>query len=239
MYHIQCVVTNECSRVGYLIENVSGEFTNIMAAMASIILDDTSTGMRNDFDKAVAYLLPIAEGNKKDPNKDAHGRISKLIATVSAPKAYKVLRGPSGVEYCFHSIPEYNNLGEEERRDIHKWRRYNPEFFSKEGKQVSPEKGKRRFKGSMPYKPDSPKTRPDSKKENQACCSEIASVLQEKFALCDEKERDYTKFKSLIYGHYINVDKEKPASISSEIGTVQDHRYELGVLYAKMNAGRT
>ena len=35
--------------------------------MASIRLDDTSTGMRNDFDKAVAYLLPIAEGNKKDP----------------------------------------------------------------------------------------------------------------------------------------------------------------------------
>ena len=44
-----------------------------MAAMASIRLDDTATGMRNDFEKALAYLLPIAEGKKKRVNTRLHG----------------------------------------------------------------------------------------------------------------------------------------------------------------------
>ena len=35
--HIQCFITDEHWQVGYLLENVSEEFPNIMAAMASII----------------------------------------------------------------------------------------------------------------------------------------------------------------------------------------------------------
>ena len=42
-----------------------------MAAMASIGLDDTVTGTRNDFKKAVAYLIPISEGKNNVPNKRA------------------------------------------------------------------------------------------------------------------------------------------------------------------------
>ena len=57
--HTQCVLPEERYCVGYLIENVSGDFPNIMAAMASIMLEDTATGMRNYFEKTVAYLLPI------------------------------------------------------------------------------------------------------------------------------------------------------------------------------------
>ena len=67
-----------------------------MTAMALIILDDTATGMMNYFEKAVAYLLPIAEGKNKDTNKRSHGRISQVIATVSAAKAG---RRTSDVEY--------------------------------------------------------------------------------------------------------------------------------------------
>ena len=86
MDHIQCVVLDERSRAGYLLENVSRDLPKIMEAMASIILDDTATGMRNYFEKAVAYLLPIAEGNKKVPNKNANGIISKVISNVSDAK---------------------------------------------------------------------------------------------------------------------------------------------------------
>ena len=86
MDHIQYIVPDKRSRVGYLLENVSGDFPNIMSAMASIILDNTDTGMRNDFDKVVSYLLPIAEENKKVPNKNANGIISKVISNVSDAK---------------------------------------------------------------------------------------------------------------------------------------------------------
>ena len=73
-------------------------------------------------------------------------------------------------------------------------RKYNPEFFSKKGKQASFDKGTRKVKGCIQDKPDPPKTRPDSKKGKEARRSEIASVFQEQFVLRDEKERDFAKF---------------------------------------------
>ena len=219
--YIQCVFPDERLRVGYLMENVSGDFPNIMAAMASIRLDNNATGKRNDSEKAVGYLLPIAEGKNKGPNKRTHGRFSKVISTVSSAKADKAGHGPSGVEYVFHSIPEYKNIGEEERIDLHQWRKENPEFLSKSGKQALFEKGTRKGKGLMSDDPDPPKTHPDSKKEKQAGCSEIASIFQEQFALHYEKEHDYTKFKSLIAGLSVNDEKDKLASIDNGTGTVK------------------
>ena len=116
-------------------ENISGDFPNIMAAIGSIRLDDNATVIMNYFKKTIAYLFPIAEGKKKGPNKRSHGRISQVIDTISSAKVDKAGHRPSGVEYRFHSIPEYKKLGEEERRDIHQWSKDKPEFFSKEGKQ--------------------------------------------------------------------------------------------------------
>ena len=66
-----------------------------MAAMSSISLNNTATETRNDFEKSVAYLLPIAEGKNIGANKIAHGRISQVISTVSDVKAG---RGLSDVE---------------------------------------------------------------------------------------------------------------------------------------------
>ena len=99
VYHIQCVVSDERLRVGYFLENVSGDFPNIIAALKYIRLDDTATGTRNDFGNDVAYLLPIDEGKKKGPNKRAHGRISQVIPTVSSAKADNAGSRTSGVEY--------------------------------------------------------------------------------------------------------------------------------------------
>ena len=135
-----------------------------MAATASIIFQVTSIGMRNGFEKDVSCLLPISEGNNKGINKRAHGTIYQLVSTVSSANADKARRGTSDIEYRFHSIPKYKKLGEEERRDIHQWRKENPKLFPKEGKQVEFEKGTRKGKVCMLDKPDCP----DSKKKKQA-----------------------------------------------------------------------
>ena len=55
-------------------------------------------------------------------------------------------------------------------------------------------------------------------------------MFQEKFALRDEKECDYAKFKNLIAGLSVNNDKKKPASTDSGTGTVQDQTSELRAL---------
>ena len=87
----------------------------------------------------------------------------------------------------------------------------------------------------MPDKPDCP----DSKKEKQSCWSEISSVFQDHFVLRDEKERDYTKFKSLIAGLSANGDNKKTVSIDSGTDTVQYQTSELLALYQKTNTDRT
>ena len=81
--------------------------------------------------------------------------------------------------------------------------------------------------------------RPDSKTEKQSRPYEIASAFQEQFALRDEKESDYAKFKIPIPGLSFNGDKKKHDSITSGTGNVQDQTSELRDLYQKMNSGRT
>ena len=86
---------------------------------------------------------------------------------MSVTKGEKIGRGPSGVEYRFHSRVEYHKLSDEERSDLHKWYVDNPGVFSTEtrkGKQVTFEKGAGRGKCRIPGMPDeTSKTCPDSK----------------------------------------------------------------------------
>ena len=142
--------------------------------MAYIMLDDTATGMQNDFEKAVAYLLPIAEGKKKGVNKCPHVRISQFSATFSSATIGKTGCGPSGIKYRLHSNPGYRELTHEKRRDLHQWHKYNPELCKQGDSKVSFQKFTNKGKYVNPDKPDSSDTRPNSKKENQALCSEIA-----------------------------------------------------------------
>ena len=214
--------------------------------MAAIHLDDTPNGMRNDFEKAVAYLLPIADPTKKEGGrggrKRQHGQVSQVIANLSVTKGDKIWRGTSGVKYCFHSRVEYQKLRDEEKSDLCQWRVDNPGLFSTEmrkGKRVTFEKGAGKGKGRILGNPDdTSNTRPDSKKENNARRSEIASAMKEQFALRDEQQQYYAKFESLIAGLLVNAEKKKPANIASGTGNVEDASAQLHALYNKMNAGR-
>ena len=213
--HIQCVITDERSRVGHLFENISGYHPKNMASMAAIRLNNTPNGMRNDIEKAVAYLLPIADPTKKEGGrggrKNQHGQIQQVIANLSVTKGEKIGRKAYGVEYRFHSRVEYQKLSDEERSDLHQWRVDNPGLLSTEtrkGKRVTFEKGAGRGKGRILGKPDeTSKTRHDSKKEKNDWRSEIASVMKDQFALCDEQQRDYAQFERLIDGLSVNEEK--------------------------------
>ena len=94
------------------------------------------------------------------------------------------------------SIPSPNtaNCTHEKRRDLDQWRKENPELCKPADSKVSFQKGAKEGKYVKPDKPDASDTRPNSKKEKQAICSEIASVFKEQFALRDERGRDFDKF---------------------------------------------
>ena len=56
--HIAYQLPNELTRVGYLLEGIQCPDPGLQAAMASVQTDDGVNGMRSDFDRAAAHLLP-------------------------------------------------------------------------------------------------------------------------------------------------------------------------------------
>ena len=57
--HIALEVPNEHTRVRYLLDNLKEcPDKDVTAAIAAIRLDNNAGGMRNDFERAVAFLLP-------------------------------------------------------------------------------------------------------------------------------------------------------------------------------------
>ena len=56
--HIAYQLPNEHTRVGYLLEGIQCSDPGLQAAMASVQTDDGANGMRSDFEKAAAHLLP-------------------------------------------------------------------------------------------------------------------------------------------------------------------------------------
>ena len=56
--HIAYQLPNEHTRVGYLLEGIQCPDPGLQAAMASVQTDDGANGMRSDFERAGARLLP-------------------------------------------------------------------------------------------------------------------------------------------------------------------------------------
>ena len=96
----------------------------VSAALAEIRLDDVESGMRSDFERAVAFLLPTNPINKNQRSK--HG--AATILSVGAPGrhnnggnrtqgakgtqgiTFKVSKGSTGVEFRYYKLPKFKLL---------------------------------------------------------------------------------------------------------------------------------
>ena len=56
--HIAYQLPNEHTRVGYLLQANQCPDPGLQAAMASVQTDDGANGMRSDFERAAAHILP-------------------------------------------------------------------------------------------------------------------------------------------------------------------------------------
>ena len=142
--HVAFQLPNEHSRVGYLIDAIENNDPPLQAALANVeedVGDGTATnpGKRNDFELAVAYILPKDPvARKRDTvNKRGPGEISDLNANVSG-FGVKPGIGSTGVHLRWHSEEEYTGLSQEQRRELNKWRsqqrKINPDFDAKDKK---------------------------------------------------------------------------------------------------------
>ena len=56
--HVDCQLPTEHTRVGYLLDAIESEDAALNAAIASVEEDEGPAGKRNDFETAVAHILP-------------------------------------------------------------------------------------------------------------------------------------------------------------------------------------
>jgi len=87
-------------------------------------------GKRNDFEKAVAYLLPkdpVARKIAKGPNKRGVSKISDLNSSNGNDGNGNLEKGigKTGVHLCWHSAKSFRQLTTEQKKELMEWRKNN------------------------------------------------------------------------------------------------------------------
>ena len=122
---------NERTRVTHLLDNTQCADATLQAAIAAVRQDKGPHGMMNDFESAVAYLLPSdpvakkrSAGQKRGQGlmSDAGGE-AKEEAEVSAAASTKVARGKTGVEFRFYKKSEHATLTKAQKDELRECRK--------------------------------------------------------------------------------------------------------------------
>ena len=125
--HVQCQLPDQRTRVGYLIENIKCNAAEVQAAVAAIRGDDIAgpplAGKRNNFEEAVAYLLPTDPVEKKS-RKSKRGA-AEISSTTAGSTPLKSGVGKTGVALRYHSPKDYAKLTTEQRDELREHRRKN------------------------------------------------------------------------------------------------------------------
>ena len=117
--HVNFQLPNEHTRVGYIIENIVNTDPALQAAISSIRAN--TNNMRDNFERAVAFLLPTCPYAKHLRNLNSNGNHAIISDTT--------LRGQgstkTGVDLRWHTVSEYKKLTKEQRKELYEWQQSN------------------------------------------------------------------------------------------------------------------
>lgn len=114
--HVNFQLPNEHTRVGYLLENIVNNDADLRAALASIRAD--LNGMRSNFERAVAFMLPVcpyAKHSKRNNNNN--------YAQISDVQLQGKRYSKTGVDLRWHTKAEYAKLNKAQRDELYKWQK--------------------------------------------------------------------------------------------------------------------
>ena len=121
--HMSFQLPNEHTRVGYLIDNIENNDPDLRAAIASIRIN--TNGMRDDFEKSVAFLLPV------DPYSKSRARNRQKNPSISEARMLKnQQQSKTGVDFRWHTPAEYRKLNQDQQAELYEWQN------TKEGKEA-------------------------------------------------------------------------------------------------------
>ncbi len=135
--HVSVELPNERTRVGYLIDNIDCQDKDVTTALSHIRLDDNVNGMRGDFEKAVAFLLPTDPVKKKKRGRRNEAQVSAAVGGEANNSmkdknnkkkkkvSFKPNCGKNGVQFCYYKSKEFNKLTKEQRDELREYRKAN------------------------------------------------------------------------------------------------------------------
>ena len=96
------------------LDAIKSKDPTLLAAIANVRQDGNPSGMMNNFEKAVAYLIPACP---VAPNRKANKAMSHIAGV-----EMKTGKGKTGVEFRFHTDKEYKRLTEDQKLELRKYR---------------------------------------------------------------------------------------------------------------------
>ena len=112
--HFDYQLSNERTTVKQLMASIESTNTNVAAALSTIRQDDQGT--RNNFDQAVAFLIPNDPHKGLAKKKNPSGLISDVGGKV------KEGIGSTGVHFRFYKHNEYGKLSAAQKSELDSWR---------------------------------------------------------------------------------------------------------------------
>ena len=113
--------------------------------MENIEEDNGDTGKRNNFENAVAYIIPqypVLKRRSTENNKRTKPQISDTNATGFGSKTGI---GKNGVHISWHEKPEYMKLNKDQKQVLWNWRKANKDA----GGDVGPKNSNKKAKKAM------------------------------------------------------------------------------------------
>ena len=121
--HVVYQLPNEHTRVRYLLDGIQCGDPDVKAALSSIRLDTTGpNAMRNNFELAVAFLLPVDPVAKKRKANKGNVRGATISSVGSSASGLKPNKGKTGVELRYYKKSEYHRLTDEQKFELREWR---------------------------------------------------------------------------------------------------------------------
>ena len=130
--HVQYQLPNELTRVRYLLDALENDDAGLQAAMAGVEADNGPGGMRSDFEKAAAHLIPKCPVVKKRLTATKR-TVAEISATSVVDNKPKSGIGLSKVHLRYHTPEEYSKLTKNQKRELMEWRKNLPDSEKKGG----------------------------------------------------------------------------------------------------------
>ena len=122
-------IPSESTPVGHIRNHIKCNSKDVSALLSSVCLDENVNRMINEFERAVAFLLPT------DPVKNKKNRVHDRVYYVSAPSTdgkdkgrekgkwvnkalFKPRTGKTGVELRYYKSDEFSELTQEQQDEL-------------------------------------------------------------------------------------------------------------------------